>query len=855
MKKVLSLLLVIVMMLGFIPYSSICSDAATTSVNVWPGQPMEIYDNTNNIYYFDIPLEYNCFIFSDGNYYYGYDDGIAWQTEDISFTGGNKLYMPNLNDTSYVNGATICSASSSTYNYSGSERIVFFEAPDNWETPSCYCWASDDYVYEPSNKPNSAIPSDAYEYNGNYYKVYSGVCNTWEEAEVYCEGLGGHLATITSEEENSAVYSYVISSGHKNAYFGYHDSKTEGKWEWVNGETSSYTNWHSNEPNSENALEDYAMFYYKYSDGKWNDGNFGQGTVNDDEKFICEWDSGEYIDYKLNALTAYPESTIGKEQDVKILFELYKNDVPIEINDYLAEVDNDNIVQCVDSTKSDKSIICTFKGINEGSTQITFTEKITNTSITLPITVEDKCEYYRCSVFPVPYASTGGIYIENYNCEADSNGTHIVTFDAYNSTYAYGVVAAYDEYGNFIKCAPLVPLSDGSGMEKVVNGFKYVWLDIKDIFDGDTAWYTKESKAQHTYVQLSDIPVNAEIIITADGEESMYPLFYTGVDVFVQTILAASSVDVKIDAQRATVKELVTAAIESIPQSVIQSVTEEMASSIAQGATGESVNNIYEVLFNMFESVGLNFGDIITSTLKGMGYGVADAIVTTAIPAYKIVAIVDQVLEIAWPITDYSYNCNRGKLEIHTTLHGQQNYIANSSIVVSQKEDFTEETLLDAYLVSNEDELKSIKNTLDNDSFDYDVYNITMRKNGIETQPDNIVTVKIPVTDSEANVYRVEDDGTLTDMKATYINGYLVFETDHFSYYAVAHKKAYEKGDANLDGTINILDATEIQRHLAQIIILDDFAVSVSDANGDGAVNIIDATTIQRFIAQLIPSL
>ncbi|WRK53233.1 hypothetical protein SD457_24625 [Coprobacillaceae bacterium CR2/5/TPMF4] len=34
------------------------------------------------------------------------------------------------------------------------------------------------------------------------------------------------------------------------------------------------------------------MFYYKYSDGTWNDGDFGHQTVNSNAAFICEW--GDY---------------------------------------------------------------------------------------------------------------------------------------------------------------------------------------------------------------------------------------------------------------------------------------------------------------------------------------------------------------------------------------------------------------------------------------------------------------------------------------------------------------------------------------------------------------------------------
>lgn len=56
------------------------------------------------------------------------------------------------------------------------------------------------------------------------------------------------------------------------------------------------------------------------------------------------------------------------------------------------------------------------------------------------------------------------------------------------------------------------------------------------------------------------------------------------------------------------------------------------------------------------------------------------------------------------------------------------------------------------------------------------------------------ITVKIPIPDGmsgDLHVYWYNNaDGTVTDMNARQENGYLVFETTHFSYYAVAELTA-----------------------------------------------------------------
>lgn len=59
-------------------------------------------------------------------------------------------------------------------------------------------------------------------------------------------------------------------------------------------------------------------------------------------------------------------------------------------------------------------------------------------------------------------------------------------------------------------------------------------------------------------------------------------------------------------------------------------------------------------------------------------------------------------------------------------------------------------------------------------------------------------------------------------------------------------------GDANLDGIVNIKDVTTLQKFLAKLIDLSEENLSVSDTNRDGRVTISDATTIQKKLAQLI---
>lgn len=61
-------------------------------------------------------------------------------------------------------------------------------------------------------------------------------------------------------------------------------------------------------------------------------------------------------------------------------------------------------------------------------------------------------------------------------------------------------------------------------------------------------------------------------------------------------------------------------------------------------------------------------------------------------------------------------------------------------------------------------------------------------------------------------------------------------------------------GDANCDRNVDILDATEVQRHLAKITELSKLGAVLGDVDADYEISVLDATMIQRKIAKLITS-
>lgn len=58
-------------------------------------------------------------------------------------------------------------------------------------------------------------------------------------------------------------------------------------------------------------------------------------------------------------------------------------------------------------------------------------------------------------------------------------------------------------------------------------------------------------------------------------------------------------------------------------------------------------------------------------------------------------------------------------------------------------------------------------------------------------------------------------------------------------------------GDVNASDSINVKDATAIQKHLASIIKLSDDSLTLADADMSGKVNVRDATAIQKWLANI----
>lgn len=134
--------------------------------------------------------------------------------------------------------------------------------------------------------------------NGHLYELYDNQMG-WEDAESFCEELGGHLITVDSNYENTVAYD-MISDRQGYCWIGLNYNILTDSWEWASGDWYIFNRWYKPSYATEYSGEHYAMMYpmnigtTAYA-GTW-DKCVGSSARNSyycyyNSFFICEYDT------------------------------------------------------------------------------------------------------------------------------------------------------------------------------------------------------------------------------------------------------------------------------------------------------------------------------------------------------------------------------------------------------------------------------------------------------------------------------------------------------------------------------------------------------------------------------------
>lgn len=179
---------------------------------------------------------------------------------------------------------------------------------------------------------NNSVPADAIEFNNHSYKLFDTGCTQKQAIEI-CESLGGHLLTITSEDEQTFINSIIKHCTMKNIWLG--GIYINNEWHWITDEDFVYLNWNHGEPNNVFNMQNAIMMYtyqetdndnYSIEIGKWNDENENgrdwDGYTSEETGFICEWDFLKADNTLINKENSKnPKQDIVNDKDQSIHYE------------------------------------------------------------------------------------------------------------------------------------------------------------------------------------------------------------------------------------------------------------------------------------------------------------------------------------------------------------------------------------------------------------------------------------------------------------------------------------------------------------------------------------------------------
>ena len=133
----------------------------------------------------------------------------------------------------------------------------------------------------------------------NYYFYDSYL--SWEDANTLCNNLGGHLLSITSQEEQDVITSLLSNTEGLSYWIGLNDVENEGDWIWSSGEDFNFSNWNTINANGElldgigdggpepnNVGVNGENYVEIYSEGTIQDGNWNDANHPDGRGFILE---------------------------------------------------------------------------------------------------------------------------------------------------------------------------------------------------------------------------------------------------------------------------------------------------------------------------------------------------------------------------------------------------------------------------------------------------------------------------------------------------------------------------------------------------------------------------------------
>lgn len=516
------------------------------------------------------------------------------------------------------------------------------------------------------------------------------------------------------------------------------------------------------------------------------------------------------------------------------------------------------------------------KGLRAGQSNLVVTDTESGANTIITVTVRDKYkETYSYSVdkiaarpmgnkyekeFDTNIYNLNGIYVCNYTAVKTETG-YDVSFDAYNSLYSYGSVDIYDENAILTDYEAIKPYSDISSLFDTGERAYYL---VTDLFNGELLTYKQDGFSQHSRISFS-VPDGGYFTISNNVTESKGAFFANTFELLykiVDNIIKFGGEGTK----PGNVSKLWNYYHESFGNTLIKARNESLVSSVAKVL----IDNTWDTVTKRIESFTKNlikessfdfatcsefissFSDIGEALLDSYGFdwkseaknyvGLGESVFSDLTGPYGMAldacfsfTKLTNMLLMTWHMAKST------NAQYITAYAGGNKDINPYGVIVDRQGNTDAEAVLQVFRVSNDDAVEVVLDS-DNPLQKHELYNICFVKNDTTVQPNGKVKVHIPIPlglkKDTCTVYRQEEDGSWLILDAIVEGNYLVFETDHFSLYAVVGD-AYELIIHSLPSKTvyrsnEYIDTTGLVVQLANTILDGGYVISPRVVSGSG---------------------
>lgn len=492
-------------------------------------------------------------------------------------------------------------------------------------------------------------------------------------------------------------------------------------------------------------------------------------------------------------------------------------------------VGNDKLVTLSNYEQTDLGYHCKIKGVAVGETSLTITDTETGAHQSFPIRVKAKSESqpYSCRINEVPdytiesgwdkglqtnIYNVNGLYVNKYKYEKNDESGYDVSFNVYNSLYMYGSVDVYDKDGNWIQSEKIDKLKGITGIYETIDSLLYL---IDDAAQQKSLTYEATTFSQKTEIKIT-VPKDGYFVISTDYADSPGVMLYNGMDIIMLGLDAAVDASEKIDFNCNLEKYLSDAKekkLHEVLQEAIDSNSKKFLSdALKEGMTTGIGNAANAIVLQANEILSPeNMDEDIYKDIFGVGNEVIENYMGPAGAALKLLFGIQKYADYTCQVMQICKGVSKSEIVISATstpsVHGITVKPDNPATVG--------ESVLQVFRVSDQADIaSSFENAIDTQSNQYEIYNICFVKDNEEQEINTDVTVRIPIPKNfdknKSAIYRQEKDGSWTKLNSRLDGNYLVFETNHFSFYAIAESPAVDEPETTLISsiTLNMKNAT-----------------------------------------------